>query len=232
MSNGITVRDTEAAAVKEYSNTMPKVGLELNSRVLVRLNPMGQKIPPMQGEFLGGRHYEFLIVSLPSTPGLLKYLLPHTMIEISYMSEGSVNSFRAEILSHSNRPSLVLYISYPDRVRIKETRRHRRITCALPVTLHSAKGDASGMILDLSMGGCRLALELSGQSSMRELAVGDWVVMQTVLNTDGLPCGGAAAARNVEISGSKLLTGLSFTDKHPDFMSTLDKYITMVENLC
>ena len=24
---------------------------------------------------------------------------------------------------------------------------------------------------------------------MRELAVGDWVVMQTVLNTDGLPCG-------------------------------------------
>ncbi len=231
MSNEPMMPGAEAVAVKQYSDTLPKIGLDLNSRVLVRLSPLGQKIPPMQGEFLGGRHYEFLIISLPSTPGLLKYIIPHTMVEISYMSEGSVNSFHAEILSHSTKPSLVLYTSYPDRIRIKETRRHRRISCALPVTLHSAKGDAAGMILDLSMGGCRLALDLAGQSALRELAVGDWVVMQTVLNTDGLPCGGSAAVRNVEISGTKLLTGLSFTEKHPDFMTTLDKYISMVEIL-
>jgi hypothetical protein len=231
MEKEFTAQDAAATAVKQYHNTLPKVGMELNSRVLVRLNPLGQKLPPMQGEYLGGRHYEFLIISLPSTPGLLKYIIPHSMVELSYMSEGSVNSFRSEVLSHSVKPRLVLYTSYPDRIHIKETRRHRRVACALPVTLHSAKGDASGMIFDLSMGGCRLALNLSGQSALRDLAVGDWVVIQTVLNTDGLPCGGAAAVRNVETSGSKLLAGLSFTEKHPDFMSALDNYISMVENL-
>ncbi len=231
MSNSITEQSSQVVAVKQYSDTQPKIGLDLNSRVLVRLNPLGQKIPPLQGEFLGGRHYEFLIISLPSIPGLLKYLIPMSVIEISYMSEGSVATFRVDILSYAAKPSLLLFTGYPDRIRIKETRRHRRITCALPVSLHSAKGDAAGMIMDLSMGGCRLALDLAGQSAMRDLAVGDWVVMQTVLNTDGLPCGGSAAVRNVEIGGSKLVTGLSFTEKHPDFATALQKYVNMVEKM-
>ena len=48
-----------AFAHKQYQETMPKLGLALNTRVFVRLNPLSRRSVPLQGEFLGISHYDF-----------------------------------------------------------------------------------------------------------------------------------------------------------------------------
>jgi hypothetical protein len=214
-------------AVRQHSEAMPKLAIEPNSRIYVRLNPLSQKSQPMQGEFLGLSHYEFLILRVPSVPGLLTKLIPHTMLEVRFLLDGAVNSFATELLSHTVKPALMLFTTYPDRLNIQETRRHQRITCALPAILNTSYGDARGIISDLSMGGCKLTLDLSGQSALREMIVGDEVVLQTVLNADGMPAGGSAIVRNIEVSGSKLHTGLSFSDAHKDFFTSLSNYLDL-----
>ncbi|MDR2573081.1 MAG: flagellar brake protein [Desulfovibrio sp.] len=218
-------------SAKAYQNAMPKLDLEQNTRVFVRVNPVNQQSQPLQGEFLGTSHYEFMILRLPSVPGLLNRLLPQTRVEIRYMQEGAVHTFITEIISHTVKPSLLLFTSYPDRMSIMDTRKHMRVMCALPITLHSAKGDGEGLICDLSLGGCRVVLELTGQSSIRELAVGDAIVVQTVLNSKGVPYGIKGAVRNVELAGTRMAAGLSFSEKGGDFLKPLDNYVKMAQTL-
>lgn len=206
---------------------MPKLSIEPNSRIYVRLNPLSQQSQPMQGEFIGLSHYEYLILRVPSVPGLLAKLIPHTMMEVRFLLDGAVNSFTTELVSHAVKPALMLFTSYPDRLNIQETRRHQRITCALPAILNTIYGDAKGIISDLSMGGCKVTLDLGGQSALRDMIVGDEVVLQTVLNADGMPAGGTAIVRNIEVSGSKLRAGLSFNDAHKDFFTSLSNYLEL-----
>ena len=216
---------------KAYQSTMPKLDLEQNTRVFVRLNPMSQQSQPLQGEYLGTSHYEFMILRLPTVSGLLNKLLPQTRVEIRYMQEGAVHTFTTEVISYALKPSLLLFTTYPDRMSVMDTRKHHRVMCALPILLHSPKGDGEGLICDLSLGGCRIGLELSGQSSMRELMVGDNVVVQTIFSADGLPAGAKAVVRNVEAAGTRVAAGLSFTEKNEDFLVPLTRYVKMVQVL-
>lgn len=212
-------------------DAMPKLELEQNSRVYLRINPLSHQHPPLQAEFLGAGHYEFIILRLPVVPGLLKQLLPQTRTEIRYMQEGAVHAFTTEIISYSTKPSLVLFTTYPDRMSIRNTRRHHRILCALPIIMHSAKGDGEGIISDLSLGGCRVVFELTGQAGVREIEVGSELVLQMAIRADGLPCGAKAVVRNVELAGVRMAVGLSFVDAHRDFTSQLAQYIRTVKFL-
>ena len=230
MSSLFKSRDN-AFGHKQYQETMPKLGLDLNTRVFVRLNPLNRRSVPLQGEFLGISHYDFLILRLPSIPGLVKNLLPSTRVEIRYLTEGAVNTFTTEIISHSFKPTLILYTTYPDRMSILETRKHQRVSCALPITLTTPHGDALGVVWDLSMGGCRIAVELKGQSNLRQLVADETVVLQTVLSSDGTTSRGIALVRNVEVTGSRLTLGLSFDENNKSFVEALAGYLNLVQVL-
>ena len=217
--------------LKHYQSAMPKLDLAQNTKVFIRVNPLHQQTPSLQGEFLGTSHYEFMILRLPSVPGLLNKLLPQIRIEIRYMQEGAVHSFVTELISYIVKPTLLLFTSYPDRMSIMDTRKHQRVMCALPILLHSNKGVGQGLISDLSLGGCRIGLELTGQSFVRELELGEEVLLQTILSADGLPCGVKAIVRNLELIGTRMAAGLSFMENQSEFLLPLTKYVKMVQVL-
>jgi len=219
-------------AQKQYQETMPKLALELNSRVLVNLNPMSSDKPArLQGEFLGASHYEFLILRLPAIPGLIPKLTPRMRAEVSFQAKGAVNRFFAEVISYVAKPSLMIFITYPDRMSVMEVRKDQRVTCALPVTLTVAHGDGIAVIKDLSKGGCRLIMELTGQSSMRQLAEGERVVLQGCFSSEGNLLRGVGIVRAVEISGSRMSVGLAFDESNKDFTDGLATYLDLIQIL-
>jgi hypothetical protein len=61
-----------AVTAKLHHDALPKLELAPGTRVAVNFNPLGSGGTPVQGEFLGTRHYEFLIIRLPGIPGLRK----------------------------------------------------------------------------------------------------------------------------------------------------------------
>lgn len=219
-------------AQKQYQETMPKLELELNSRVLVNLNPMSSDKPVrLQGEFLGASHYEFLILRMPSIPGLINKLIPRMRVEISFQCKGAVNRFFAEIINHTAKPGLLVYATYPDRMSVMETRKHQRITCALPASLATPYGDGMAVIKDLSKGGCRLIVELTGQSGMRQLAEGGRVVMQCCFSAEGASVRGIGIVRGVETTGSRMSVGLAFDEGHKPFGEALAAYLDLIRVL-
>lgn len=223
--------DVGEEGFKQYQETMPKLGLELNTRVLVRLNSLNSNSVPLQGEFIGISHYDFLVIRLPCIPGLLKKLLPSTSLEIRYITDGAINNFNVEIISHTFKPALLLYVTYPDRMNVLKTRKHQRLSCALPVTLRSTLGEASAVLCDLSKGGCRVVLELTGQSGMRTLGVEDAVMLQVVLCPKGTSVRGLGIVRNVEVTGTRLCVGIAFGDNTKAFDEALDSYLDLIQVL-
>ncbi|MDR2077229.1 MAG: flagellar brake protein [Desulfovibrio sp.] len=221
----MTTSPEQRAASRAYQEKLPKLAIEPNSRIYVRLNPMSHSSQPMQSEFLGMSHYEFILLRMPSVPGLLERLIPRTVMEIRFLLEGAVNTFSADLLSYSVRPALILYATYPDRLSIMKTRQHHRLVCALPVALTTAHGDAAGIVCDLSLGGCRICLELTGQSGLRNLAENDEIVLQIPLSAAEAPAGCTAAVRKVEITGSRLSLGLSFNDGQKEFSASVNDYL-------
>lgn len=220
-----------APTQKLYQETMPKLALALNSRVFVKLTPMSSSCVPVQGEYLGASHYDFLIIRLPTIPGLVKQLLPRTSISISYLHSGAVNTFSSEVITYSFKPALLLFTSYPDRVSIMETRKHQRVTCALPVHLSTPHGEAEGVIQDLSMGGCRIVLEMTGQSMLRKLASGESVMLQSAFSSSGTASHGLGVVRNLETVGSRLVVGFSFDTGNKSFSDALAGYFDQVRVL-
>lgn len=219
-------------ARKQYQETMPKLLLDLNSRVLVNLNPMSSDKPVrLQGEFLGASHYEFLVVRLPFIPGLINKLLPRMRLEISFQCKGAINRFFAEIISYATKPGLLLFTTYPDRMNVMATRKHQRITCALPTKLATPYGDGVAAIKDLSRGGCRLIVELTGQSNMRQLTEGDRTVLHCCFSAEGVPVRGIGIVRAVETTGSRMSVGLAFDESHESFGKELAAYLDLIQIL-
>jgi hypothetical protein len=153
------------------------------------------------------------------------------MMEIRFLLEGAVNTFSADLISYTVKPALILYATYPDRLSIMKTRQHRRLVCALPVSLNTSRGDGVGIIGDLSVGGCRIVLELTGQSALRELAAGDDIVLQIPLSSTAAPAGGTCVVRKVEITGSLLILGLSFNDGQKNFLASITGYLNLSRSL-
>ena len=81
------------------------------------------------------------------------------------------------------------------------------------------------------MGGCRICLSLSEQSDLRKVQVGESIVVQTSLGEEGAPCGGSAVVRSVEISGAKIMAGLSFDTTDKVFSAALGGYLGLVRSL-
>jgi hypothetical protein len=219
------------AAGKLHHDALPKLELAPNSRVTVNFNPLGSGGTPVHGEFLGTTHYEFLIIRLPSIPGLRSKLLPHMRVEISYVADGARNQFAAEIITFTQKPAFLLFTSYPDRMSVMETRHHNRVACALPVSFASPYGEGLGIMSDLSRSGCRVVLEMTGQSGLRKLKAGDRLVLLTAFTWDKPAVKGVGIVRNVEISGARMTLGLAFGETIGEFMDALTRYLSLISVL-
>lgn len=220
----------EPVVKKHYQECMPKLGLEFNTRVFIKLSTLSSNVP-LQGEFIGTSHYEFLILRLPSVPGLVKKLIPRALVEIRYQFEGADSSFAAEIISYTAKPAMLLFVTYPDRMSIQESRRHERLVCSLPTRLATPYGEALGVMKDLSTGGCRVAMELTGQSNIRKIVDGDRVVLNSVFANASEPVRGLGLVRNVDAAGSRISIGMSFDKGSKEFAQALGAYLDLIKAL-
>lgn len=219
----------QASGQKPYQDVMPKVLIEPNSRVHVRINPSAQSARSLPGEYLGVSHYDFIMFKLPSVPGVRNLLLPRTVVEVRYLHEGSVHSFQSEVMSHVIKPSLLLFLEYPGRINIVEMRTHKRTTCSLPVMISSRHGDTHGIIGDISQGGCRITFNVQGKAALRQLCPGEKLVLQMALKPDGEPIVVNAAIKSLEALGNCMGAGALFEEHIPAFTQAVDEYLSLLQ---
>lgn len=216
---------------RRYQEYMPKIDMSMGSKLRVKLNPIGTEAShTFEAEYIGGVHYHFLIVKMPNIPGLRNSLLPRTLVEIQYQLNGSVCSFYTEIMAHVMRPAMMCFVTYPDRLSIMEIRRHTRLSCALPCSLHCQHGEFDGLISDISEGGCRMLMPVAGNTAPRNLESESSVVLRTILSPSDEAISIAATVKALGTRGSKISIGIGF-EQNTKFEEELKLYLSLIREL-
>lgn len=203
-----------------------KLSLEIGTRMAVSIGSQQCAEGRIAADLVSMVHFEYLILRLPWVPGLRSRLVGGATATVRFVSNGELCGFQATILTHIAKPSLLLFLEYPDIIEKLALRQHKRVQCALPVQLHSRRGDAQGVIADLSRGGCRMVLDVRGQQGLRQTVAGDIIVLRVPLNSDGIPLTVTATVCNVEMDVNRMRLGLSFSEADKEFWNALETFLT------
>ena len=204
-----------------------RLSLEIGTRMAVTLD--GSQQGPegrIAADLVGMVHFEYLILRLPWVPGLRTRLVGGASVTVRFVSNGDLCGFQSPVITHIAKPSLLLFLEYPDVIEKLALRQHKRVQCALPVQLHSRRGDAHGVIADLSQGGCRMAVDVRGQQGLRQTVVEDVIVLRVPLNSEGLPLSVTCTVRSVSFDANRMQVGLAFTEADTEFWSALETFLT------
>lgn len=191
-----------------------RLTLNIGARMMLRFGwGDGKNILELPGNLVGYQHYDYLLVQTRPAPGLLARIGQGDPVRVGFLSEGEASIFQTEVIGHLNRPSIILALAYPHTMNSVQVRKHKRVACALPVRVVPEVGDEqkiSGIISDLSRGGCRLIIDVRGQSACRSLNVNDTVSLVVPLNVETDMENIQAIIKNIETEQHRMIMGLSF----------------------
>jgi len=129
----------QPAQEKTQRMTGAKLSLEIGTRMAVSIG--GQNQGPegrIAADLVGMAHFEYIILRLPWVPGLRSRLVGGVSATVRFVSNGELCGFQSPVLTHIAKPSLLLFLTYPEVVEKLALRQHKRVQCALPVQFHSA----------------------------------------------------------------------------------------------
>ncbi|MDL2314268.1 flagellar brake protein [Desulfovibrio sp. OttesenSCG-928-C14] len=230
---GQTSEDSQTSAKGQPKTVhIPKLDLEIGSRLLLRssLNAPGKDDTP--SELVGCVHYEFIVLRLPPSPSVLAKLMPGAAMRARYLHEGVASEFMTSVITYTNKPALLGFFTYPTSLNTLSIRKHKRLPGLLPALMHTSAGLVRGTIKDLSAGGCSMAIDSMGQSAAKALQVGESATLQLPLLPDRGVSSIAVTIRGLEQEQFRMVAGLAFNTENKEFSAILDKYLEMLRAVC
>ena len=118
---------------------------------------------------LGWKDHAWLVCEWPAQLGHDAEIPRGTPCTISYLHDGKLIGYRTEVRDLVTSPVPLLFIAFPQQVEEMHLRKHARVSSCEPVLLRRDAGAGSaspisladyagGLLKDLSLGGCSVAL--------------------------------------------------------------------------
>ena len=177
---------------------------------------------------VGMERGDYLICSMPAIPGLWAKLRDHENVIVRYVHKGTVYGFKCTLLNIMDKPFRLMVLSYPTTIETVRLRKQERIACFIPITMDIDGETLRGMVRDISMEGCGIALSNSREAGLLEVkAPAEAALSMQIL--------GSRVHATIEVVNSrrhnnKLILGSRFKDLTADASAGIQTYIdTMAE---
>jgi len=206
-----------------------KLSLETGTRVIVSIDDLHGAEERIVADFVGMVHFEYLILRLPWLPGIRTRLVEGISATVRLVSNGELCGFQSPVITHVAKPSLLIFLEYPETVEKLALRKHKRVQCVLPVNLNSSHGDANGAIIDLSLSGCRIVVDTNDRNSLKQIVLEDTIGLRVPLNPDGTLMSVKCVVRNVCSDANRMQLGLCFTGADKNFLAALENFMDTVD---
>jgi c-di-GMP-binding flagellar brake protein YcgR len=141
------------------------LNIGIGTRLQFQLGIKGQECKAA-GVLVGMVHYEYLMIRVPAIPGILSRLNEGDPIIVRYVYAGNAHGFSSTILNSIQKPSLIVFLTYPSAVEAVNLRKAQRMECLLPASVKTDRGDYKAVIVDISLGGCRISLDYDAVKSL------------------------------------------------------------------
>lgn len=218
MENDRPVEKTEVA--KELS-------IGLGSQLFIQIQGTSSRLKSILVGALPGR---YLILTAPRTPGVESYIYEGNTVTITFLSEGVVYGFRANILNHIFVPARLVFLSYPEKIEKHELRRHYRVECNIPAEISLEGHDAvyRGVILDISTGGCKFTFLEPENLNEHPIQVGDR--LNTTFELMGIRNIRTISGeiRSLSMDDKKVTLGISFDQTNTELLNKIESYVNSV----
>jgi c-di-GMP-binding flagellar brake protein YcgR len=140
------------------------LSIGIGTTLQFQLGRKGQELKAA-GVLVGMSSDEYMMIRVPAIPGILSRLCEGDPIVVRYVYAGNVYGFTSTILTCIQKPALIVFIAYPASVESMNLRKARRMQCLFPASVKRRGGDLKGLILDISLGGCKICVDTDWSES-------------------------------------------------------------------
>jgi len=154
----MTKRDNERADKTSPAEFEVAVGVKMS----LDIRGIDEKLTSVLVGYCRGKYVVSQLPSLAESNKevLFQHLYAGNPITVRYLDAGAVFGFRCEIIKYLFSPFPLLFLTFPLRVESFNLRRHKRISCLLPVSVCVGETSYSGLMTDLSLSGCGVGLSI------------------------------------------------------------------------
>lgn len=179
---------------------------------------------------VGVEAYTFIIVKMPLAPGIRTMLFPGQGLTVRFECDGIIYGFDTEIANFVLKPAPLLILAYPVSAEKIELRKHKRLSCLLPVRLENEFARTLAFMVDVSRGGCRLFVDKADVDGVFNVMTGDQVSIHSLRELwDGRDL--RAAIANVAQKDQRVILGAAFPPDDPDMQRRIEDFISRVSSI-
>lgn len=133
-------------------------------------------------------------------------------IIVRYLYNGSVLGFQSKLIDAISSPMKLLFIEYPGSVENFDLRAKTRIQCFLPAKSKILDEATSGVILDISEGGCRYQVKAFNGQKLPEINIDNTIKLFCRFPGLSGEYEILGKVRNVTPDNQKKVLGVQFTE--------------------
>lgn len=159
---------------------------------------------------VGVEPYRYIIAKMPLAPGIRAMVSPGQGLTLKAECDGIIYGFDTEILHTILKPAALLILAYPMSTEKIELRRHKRLSCLLPVRLENPFAHTLAFMVDISLGGCRLVVDKNDTDGILNIMAGDAVTIHSLQEIFGQ--GLQATIANTAQKNHKAFLGAAFAE--------------------
>jgi len=206
-----------------------KLELEVGTRLFLGLEGLEQKLVSV---YHGGEEGSLLIIQTPLVAEAVKRLKPGARITVHYLTKGTIKVFQSVVVDSVLKPFPLLFVSYPSLVAHKDLRQSPRAVCCLPATIALREEGHEGLLVNLSLGGCRLVLSHEQEPQPPWLEVEQELMISFSLPEEEGRVQTKAEVRNATTLDHLQVLGLRFVSLDRQALLSIHAYVKTVLDHC
>ncbi|MDR3555017.1 MAG: PilZ domain-containing protein [Syntrophobacteraceae bacterium] len=186
----------------------------------------------IRGFFVGFKPREYLIIDVPKSGEVSDSINGADTAVGTFCASGSVLQFESPIVDFIQSSAWLLMVAYPRKIaEIHNLRQSYRAECTFPCRLVTASDlkEYSGLMADVSSGGCRCTLPSTQPGHARMFNLESKVLLEFKLPGNSGKKGLLGEILHVERHGSEIALGIKFcNDNDMETMEELGEYISIM----
>jgi c-di-GMP-binding flagellar brake protein YcgR len=138
--------------------------------------------------------------------------------------EGTLYGFRTQVKAHAFRPQASMTLARPTEIGMQRLRQDDRVPVLIPATACIGDQQLSGMLIDLSRGGCRFNSE-TAVDAPAAIPAGSGITLRFPLFQMGEQQTASGSVRSANVQDGALRIGIEFGELSASVSACVEAYI-------
>ena len=171
---------------------------------------------------------QYLLVRFPIASGVLNRLHEGNRATVRCIYAGTVYGFYCNVVNHVVKPAPLVFLSYPASFEVLNLRKAERVDCFVPVVATVREAAYEGIILDISIDGCRFVIENAVERGLPQVQMDETLTMSFQLSSTTGALGAVGKVKNLAQDSHRITLGVGFEEPESALLKAIEGFVGRV----